>query len=155
MSEQAASADPQILDIYKLAVEMADRVSSRRATANAFFLTVNTGLVAVAGLFPSNSGPWALRVTCLAGAVLAFCWFLLLRNYRKLNEAKFEVITAIEREYLPVHPFGDEWIALGNSGEPASRIKRQRVKYRQLGHIEKYVPLVYAALYVALGWLGA
>ena len=48
MNDQPASVDPQVLDIYKLAVEMADRVSSRRATANAFFLTVNTGLVAVA-----------------------------------------------------------------------------------------------------------
>lgn len=155
MNDQPASVDPQVLDIYKLAVEMADRVSSRRATANAFFLTVNTGLVAVAGLFPSNSGPWALRATCLAGAVLAFCWFLLLRNYRELNKAKFKVINAIEHEYLPVQPFRDEWIKLGNSDEPISRIHRLKVEYKQLGNVEKYVPLVYAALYVVLGCLGA
>lgn len=155
MNDQSASVDPQILDIYKLTVEMADRVSSRRATANAFFLTVNTGLVAVAGLFPSNSGPCALRATCLAGAVLAFCWFLLLRNYRELNTAKFKVINAIEHEYLPVQPFRDEWIKLGNSDEPISRIQRLRVEYKQLGNVEKYVPLVYAALYAVLGCLGA
>ncbi len=37
----------QYLELYKLAVEMADRVSARRATANAFFLTVNTALLAL------------------------------------------------------------------------------------------------------------
>lgn len=31
------------LDLYKLAVEMADRVSARRTTANTFFLTVFDG----------------------------------------------------------------------------------------------------------------
>jgi hypothetical protein len=34
------------LELYKLAVEMADRISARRALANTFFLTVNTGLAA-------------------------------------------------------------------------------------------------------------
>ena len=37
------------LELYKLAVEMADRVSARRALANTFFLTVNTGLAALLG----------------------------------------------------------------------------------------------------------
>ncbi|MGW1594955.1 RipA family octameric membrane protein [Streptomyces sp. NPDC002343] len=38
-----------LLDLYKLAVEMADRVSARRGTANAFFLSVQTALVTVLG----------------------------------------------------------------------------------------------------------
>jgi hypothetical protein len=32
-------ATGQYLELYKLAVEMADRISARRATANRFFLT--------------------------------------------------------------------------------------------------------------------
>ena len=87
--------------------------------------------------------------------MLALCWFLLLRNYRELNKAKFKVINAIEHEYLPVQPFRDEWIKLGNSDEPISRIQRLKAEYKQLGNVEKYVPLVYAALYVVLGCLGA
>jgi len=36
-----------LFDQYKLAVEMADRVSARRTQANTFFLAVNTGLLTV------------------------------------------------------------------------------------------------------------
>jgi hypothetical protein len=35
-----------LLEIYKLSVEMADRVSARRAIASSFFLIVQSGLVA-------------------------------------------------------------------------------------------------------------
>ena len=34
-------------ELYELAVEMADRVSARRGVANSFFLTINTGIVAL------------------------------------------------------------------------------------------------------------
>ena len=44
------------MDIYKLSVEMADRISARRAVANAFFLTVNTTLAAVIGLHKPEDG---------------------------------------------------------------------------------------------------
>ena len=37
MNDQQASLDPQIFDFYKLTVEIADRVSSRCATANTLF----------------------------------------------------------------------------------------------------------------------
>lgn len=33
-----------LLELYKTAVEMADRVSARRAGANSFFVTLNTAL---------------------------------------------------------------------------------------------------------------
>jgi hypothetical protein len=36
-----------ILELYKTAVEMADRTSARRAGANSFFLTLNTALAAI------------------------------------------------------------------------------------------------------------
>ena len=38
-----------ILEQYKLCVEMADRISARRALANAFFLTLNSVLITSAG----------------------------------------------------------------------------------------------------------
>jgi hypothetical protein len=39
-------ASEQYLELLKLAVEMADTVSARRATADAFFLTGNTAQLA-------------------------------------------------------------------------------------------------------------
>lgn len=41
------------LDLYKLAVEMADRTSARRAGANSFFLTLHAALAAFVGVVSS------------------------------------------------------------------------------------------------------
>ena len=43
------AADPVVLELYQLAVEMADRLSARRVLADTFFLTLNTGLAALLG----------------------------------------------------------------------------------------------------------
>lgn len=143
--------DPQIIEIYRMAVEMADRVSPRRAAANAFFLTVNTALVAVVGLHDPGSPSSLLPVAvCIAGVSVALCWWLLLGNYRKLNEAKFLVINRIESEYLPVAPFKEEWEILGGQGIAVGRLSRIRHALKQLGHVERFVPLVFGLLYLML-----
>src|SRR5215211_423888 len=67
-----------LLEQYKLYVQMADKISERRQSANSFFLTINTALIAFLGLVASpNVGgaagvaanpplPWVL-VVCAAG----------------------------------------------------------------------------------------
>src|SRR5687767_13699380 len=85
-------ATQQYLELYKLAVEMADRVSARRATANAFFLTVNTALLA----FVSSGSLTVLWLVALAGIALSATWCVLLKSYRDLNAAKFGVILEME-----------------------------------------------------------
>src|SRR2546426_1964670 len=45
----AAPTSEAALEQYKLYVEMADRISARRQTANEFFLSVNTVIVALLG----------------------------------------------------------------------------------------------------------
>ena len=104
MTGQATSSEATVLVVYSLAVEMADRVSARRASANSFFLTLQTGLVAGLALFAtrvSDNGDQAapdrfvLVVAAFAGVLLAGAWWLLLRSYRKLNAAKFTVINTL------------------------------------------------------------
>src|SRR5918995_6847152 len=87
MTEENKSTQ-QYLELYKLAVEMADRVSARRATANAFFLTVSTALLA----FVSSGSLNMLWLVALAGIALSGTWWILLKSYRGLNAAKFGVI---------------------------------------------------------------
>ena len=92
------------LEQYKLCVEMADRISQRRQTAHAFFLTVNAGLIALLGwVLPADAGTlqsiW-LVIVGLAGTVLSGTWLLLIRSYRNLNRAKFRVIQQMERKLL-------------------------------------------------------
>ena len=144
-------ADPQpplpehYFDLYNLAVEMADRISSRRVLANSFFATANTGLVVLLG---GDSFPWYVSA---AGIVLAFVWLLLLRSYRRLNKAKYDVILKMEKR-LPVRVFGDEWdILKGESTDPRPRWGTMRTwltQYWELGTVEKWVPLVFALIYV-------
>ncbi|WP_456283478.1 RipA family octameric membrane protein [Microbacterium sp. JZ101] len=139
------------MEAYKLAVEMADRVSARRAVANAFFLTVNTTLVAVVGLRGTAASSALLTISvCLAGIAVAACWWFLLQNYRRLNEAKFVVINKIEADHLPVRVFSDEWAALGGPDALAGRVARAKAAFKQLGTVEKIVPVVFALLYVML-----
>ncbi|SLD66899.1 Uncharacterised protein [Mycobacteroides abscessus subsp. abscessus] len=152
MSEPAETLpDPRVLDIYKLAVEMADRVSARRALANAFFLTVNTTLVAVVGLSTTQPDS-TLRfiAVCVAGVAVSVCWWLLLRAYRRLNSAKFAVINKIEDEHLPVKPYIDEWKELMPEDVATSRRARLGKALRELGGVERIVPVVFGLLYIAL-----
>lgn len=137
------------MEIYKLAVEMADRVSARRATANAFFLTVNTTLVAVVGLQDHSDMSVLLKIAvCSGGVTIAACWWFLLRNYRRLNEAKFTVINQIEADYLPIKPFTEEWSLLSN--DTRNRTAKVRAGLRQLGNVERVIPVVFALLYVII-----
>ena len=148
MSEQVHSRDPATLEQYKLAIEMADRVSSRRSSANTFFVTLQSALVAVLGfLNGGESAPdrWVLAAVCSTGVISAATWFLLLRSYRDLNRAKFQVVCGIESQ-LPHQLFADEWASL--KGDP---VKRWRPRYAELGTIERVVPLSFAALNVTLG----
>ncbi len=145
-SGAATELHPNYFDLYKLAVEMADRISARRGIANSFFLTVNTGLAALLG---SQTLRWYVAA---AGIVFAVTWWALLKSYRDLNGAKYDVILEMEKQ-LPVRVFGDEW----------DRLKTDRVKlalkrdtlnswfaqYRELGRIERVVPWVFASIYVA------
>jgi hypothetical protein len=142
----------QLLEQYKLAAEMADRVSARRGTANGFYFTVSTALLAV-------SESLSLATSSGAGIVLAGAWWLQLRSYRNLNAAKFRVICKLEDE-LPAHVFGDEWDILKQ--EPVERIVlRSKLlgrlikplsQYAELGVVEQVVPLVFLVLFaITLG----
>ncbi|WP_245791148.1 RipA family octameric membrane protein [Actinacidiphila rubida] len=131
-----------VLEQYKLYVEMTDRVSARRATMNAFFLslnsTVGTAVAFVWGLQKSSVG--LLVFPLLVLLVMSGTWFCLLRSYRQLNSAKFAVIGALE-ERLPTSPYWrGEWKALGEGAD--------RGRYWPMSQLEQCVPLVFAALYV-------
>ncbi|MFG3064405.1 hypothetical protein ACGFYM_38505 [Streptomyces sp. NPDC048231] len=144
-AEAAEIPDPRILDLYKTAVEMSDRISARRGTANAFYLTVQTALVSVLGLSPTRlaSAPWWMNfAVCLAGLTLSTSWWLQLRSYRSLNRAKFTVIHAMEMR-LPVKIFTVEWEALRQD-----RTQPHLSRYVELGMVERAVPLVFAAIHL-------
>lgn len=148
----AASDRVELLELYKMSVEMADRLSARRGTANAFFLTVQSALAATVTLVGSaQEGLTSADAVVLAtvGVVLSVAWLLQLRSYRDLNTAKFTVILELEKD-LVAQPFADEWASLKR--DP---VRPWRERYAELGFSERLVPAIFVMLYVAIGWIGA
>jgi hypothetical protein len=127
-----------LLDQYKLYVEMADRISQRRATANTYFLTVNSAILGFVGYLTSKESTENLWMLAIAGATLCVLWRSLITSYSNLNTAKFQVIHAIEKR-LPISPYETEWSYVG-----AGKVAKL---YRPLSHIERGVPLVFIVLH--------
>jgi len=128
-----------LLEQYKLYLEMADRISSRRQSANSFFLSLNTALVALVSYLclGGQNGSWYV-VVAIAGIAISYMWYRLVRSYKDLNTAKFKVIHEIESK-LPMAPYDAEWEAVGRGKAPEL--------YLPFTHVEIYVPWVFIILH--------
>lgn len=135
-----------LMEQYKIYVEMADRISSRRNLANGFFLTLHTFILTSLGLAGEKlSAPLPTIVLILAFSItfiLCLGWWWLIRSYKNLNSAKYKVIGHLE-EKLPASPYyRAEWIALGEGKD----IK----KYLPLTIIEQWVPIAFLLIYLTI-----
>ncbi len=140
--EVSSQNSNQLLEQYKLYVEMTDRISQRRGTANTFFLTFNTAIVGALGSFYDKLPPDASIAMFTAAGLLAITWAVLLRSYRNLNSAKFKVIGLVE-ERMPARLYYDaEWKALGEG--------KDWCKHVPLSVVETIVPLVFLCIYIYL-----
>lgn len=143
-SDGVVQPDQTLLKQYEIYVTSAEKVSDRRAIANTFFLTLN--LAASGFIAESELGDAAvLEATFpVGGLIVCVTWAALLRSYRTLNTAKFEVIGLMEKR-LPSSPFwAAEWAALGEG--------KDWRKHVPLGPIEMLAPLAFALIHaVALG----
>jgi len=141
LSEQPS---PAAMEQYKLYVETAERNSSRRLTANSFFLTINTGLSALLGYMTSFNeigSMLAQMVVPLAGIILSYFWYRLIISYREMNKAKFQVIHAMEKS-LPFKMFDVEWEAVERGENPKG--------YRPYTNIESAIPWVFIGIHSLL-----
>ncbi len=128
------------LEQYKMYVEMADRISGRRLSANSFFLTINSvlvGFVTYVHLL-SNKGSDFYFLIGLSGIILCFTWYRLIRSYDDLNLGKFKMIHAMEK-HLPFSIYQTEWEYLGKGED--------RTKYLPFTKIEKKIPWVFFGLH--------
>jgi len=142
--EYGANYRSHTLEIYKLYVEMADKISERRQSANSFFLTLNSAIVALVGYvnlsqttsIGTSSFFWLVATS---GMVLSYLWYRLIRSYKNINSGKFKVIHAIEKK-LPLRPYDAEWTALGKGTD--------KKLYLQFTQIELYVPWVFFIIHL-------
>jgi hypothetical protein len=131
------------LEIYKMSVEMADRVSQRRQAANNFYLSVNTFLVGGSAFLKTlTPSVVTLAIVTVAGLAICALWYQNIQSYKTLNGAKFDVINDIETR-LAEQPFHAEWRKLDpdNDGE----------RHKPFHRVEGVVPWIFAAVYAAQG----
>lgn len=129
-----------LLEQYKLYVEMTDRVSTRRLTANSYFLSINSAILGFVGYISGKPGygPYIWLVG-LAGIVLSVLWFYIITSYRDLNTAKFHILGQVEAR-LPLSLYTAEWKLMGQGKDPK--------RYRPMSHIERVVPWVFVLLHL-------
>ena len=138
-----------LLEQYKLFVATSQQVSERRQNANNYLLTLNSSLVTLFVAFLSSFGHhrWNVLIP-ITGVVICFIWYSLVDSYKDLNTAKFAVIHELE-DQLPVALFRHEWYVCGHNRK--RKEKEVEDKYIPLTHLERWIPLMFGALYVALG----
>ena len=131
-----------VLDIYKIYLEMADRISARREKTNSYFLTINTALVGVVTYLSLSDSSCPIFIShlpiAIAGITLSYLWYRIIRSYRDLNSAKFKIIHKIE-QMLPLAPYDTEWDAVGRG--------KDKKLYLPFTHVEIYVPWVFVILH--------
>lgn len=129
---------------YKLFVEMADRITQRRASANNYMISINaflTSLYSLSEFITDNS----LKCLCMylipiAGITICLTWFALIQSYRNLNKIKFHIINKLE-DKLPIAMYDYEWI-LAERG--TGKV------YCPISHIDQIVPFVFICIYIII-----
>jgi hypothetical protein len=132
-----------VIEIYRTYLEMADRISARRENANSFFLTLNTAVVGFVGYLVGTdklaSYDSELSLIGIAGVLLSYLWYRIIRSYRGLNSAKFKVVHEIER-FLPLRPYDAEWEFVGRGKNPKL--------YLPFTHVEIAIPWIFLTLHM-------
>jgi hypothetical protein len=134
------------LEQYKLYIEMADRVSSRRVQIASLYTSILSALLALLSI-TSNKELFqgSQSVVLLAMSVLGLClclaWNININSYKQLNRLKFKVIHKME-SHLPFPCYSMEWELLSSDSDLQ--------KYFRLTAIEKYIPLILSAPYWCL-----
>lgn len=140
MTGRPSPSKPEMLEIYKLIVEMADRVSQRRQSANSFYLTVNTILVGGTSFLTRSSFPNLSGIALsIAGLAISLLWVRNIKSYKTLNSAKFKVITDLEKN-LEYDAYSKEWEFLDPDGDGE--------RHNPFHKIEGLVPFIFVAVYI-------
>ena len=136
----------ELLEIYKLHAELADRVSQRREGANRLYVSLLVGLlVLLAALLRYGAGGMSANIVFNAvgflGILLSSSWWMVIGSYRQLNTGKFDTLQELERK-LAYAFFTREWELLGKGED--------RKRYRQLTKAEKTLPCIFALFFLGI-----
>ena len=97
------TAKQELLEIYRLHAELADKMSQRREGANRLYVSLITAflifLVASSRFWPEAAFmPVVLVGGGIFGILLSVSWLIAIRSYRQLNSAKFKLLLELEEK---------------------------------------------------------
>lgn len=123
-----------ILSQWQTCVELANSVSQRRDSMNNIMSTLNIAILTTTSAF------WDTKsiAFCFIGIGASLVWILLIEHYKKLNNAKYEVILKLEEKLLS-KPMSDEWDILCS-----------QKKYREGTNLELYLPIPFIIVYIIM-----
>ena len=143
----------ELLEIYRLHAELADRVSQRREGANRLYVSLLLALVVfLAALFRFGKGDVPGEVVGgavgILGVALSVSWLLVIRSYRQLNTGKLKALQELETR-LEYPFFKCEWRLLGEGED--------RRRYWRLTRAEAVLPWTFLLLFfcvlVVTAWM--
>ncbi|MCY4054892.1 MAG: hypothetical protein OXF67_03305, partial [Cyanobacteria bacterium MAG CAR4_bin_6] len=137
------SSKDQLLEIYKLHAELADRVSQRREGANRLHVSLLSGfLVFLAALLRFGSGEIPTSVLLLFSGIIGMAisgsWCFMIGSYQQLNKGKLNTLQELEQK-LAYSFFTREWELLGWGRNPN--------RYRKVTSVEKILPSIFFLLF--------
>src|SRR2546427_8702611 len=134
-----------LFEQYKHYVESAEKISEHRVSANNYLLTVNAFLITLFSVVAAGkfSSYWTILVP-VAGLLVSLTWQRIIASYRDLNTVKFQVIHELE-QHMPAALYDYEW---KKADEGRSKT------YVPLSHLERWVPVIFIALYAMLAIAG-
>lgn len=135
----------ELLEIYKIHAELADRVSQRREGANRLYVSLLSVILALltallryeTGIIPI----WTVLGVAFLGMLLSSLWFVTIQSYRQLNKGKFITLHELE-EKLAFPFFKREWKLLGEG--------KDKSLYRKLTIVESRLPIGFFLLFLFL-----
>lgn len=137
---------------YQTYVQTSEAILERRQTTSAFYVGLNTAMITaitttisiLIGIDFLSNRPLIVGIILLVSSLLSIVlncnWYLQLDSYGKLNSAKMKVISALETR-MPANIYDTEWRVM------SSKIGGK--KYRSFTNIEKTVPIVFSAFFIA------
>ena len=142
----------ELLELYKLHAELADKVSERRGGANRLYAGLLSGAAIFATVVIRFGGgdihPGFIIVIGFLGYFLSWSWVLVIRAYRQLNKAKFAVLFEMEK-HLSYQFFQEEWdILLKKKGEIFV------LNFRSLTFAEILLPLIFGIFFTLVIYYG-
>jgi len=125
-----------LLEQYKLYVNTSTDISSKRLESNKFHLTLNSVIFGLTSYLTILDDKLVILLLSIVGTLISLIWLRNILAYKELNSAKFKVIHQLEN-YLPASLF---------------KIEEQHYlkKYHSLTDIEKFVPIIFIILYIAI-----